>query len=153
MENIHTRIRRRREELGMSKSELARKVNVSYQTIQQWEREPVGMDSSQSAAPKRMRQQAVAEALGVTVNWLVTGNDDDGNAFDPQRAQLLDLYDSGDDEWKALIVEQMNMLHNLRNPEASKANPYGVSQNSTKKEIEDREKREAPKEKTGSEKA
>ena len=149
MENIHTRIKGRREELGMSKSELARKCNVSYQTIQQWERSPVGKDSSQSAAPKRMRQQAVADALQVTVNWLMTGNDDDGNAFDPQRAQLLDLYDAGDEEWKALMLEQINLLYNVRNPQASAANPYGESDNPTQKQLDERIKQKASKARAG----
>lgn len=67
MENIHTRIKKRREELGISMKDLAAKVGVSaWQTVQQWEKEG-------GTAPKRGRLQAVAEALQTTPEYLAYG--------------------------------------------------------------------------------
>ena len=68
MESIHYRIKRLRAAKNMTLEELAARVGVSYQTVQQWERED-------GTAPKRARQEAVADALGVSVAYLVTGVD------------------------------------------------------------------------------
>ncbi|MFB9242385.1 helix-turn-helix transcriptional regulator [Massilia antarctica] len=68
MDTIHTRIKQRREELGMSMKELAEKVGVSaWQTVQQWEKEG-------GTAPKRSRLQAVADALQTTPEFLTYGS-------------------------------------------------------------------------------
>lgn len=67
MDTIHTRIKQRREELGMSMKELAEKVGVSaWQTVQQWEKEG-------GTAPKRSRLQAVADALETSPEHLTYG--------------------------------------------------------------------------------
>ncbi|NHZ40093.1 helix-turn-helix domain-containing protein [Massilia aquatica] len=67
MDTIHTRIKQRREELGMSMKELAEKVGVSaWQTVQQWEKEG-------GTAPKRSRLQAVADALQTFPEFLTYG--------------------------------------------------------------------------------
>jgi transcriptional regulator with XRE-family HTH domain len=47
---------------------LADLCGVSWQTVQQWEKEG-------GTAPKRDRIEAVAKALGVTTEWLQTGQD------------------------------------------------------------------------------
>ena len=68
METIHTRIKQRREALGLSMKELAALVGVSaWQTVQQWERE-------NGTAPKRDRLQAVANALQTTPEYLTYGS-------------------------------------------------------------------------------
>jgi transcriptional regulator with XRE-family HTH domain len=67
MSTIHTRIKKRREELGLTMKALAEKVGVSaWQTVQQWERED-------GTAPKRDRLKAVAEALQTTSEELLFG--------------------------------------------------------------------------------
>ena len=67
METIHTRIKKRREELGLSMKDLALIVGVSsWQTIQQWEKE-------NGTAPKRARLLAVAHALKVAPGYLAYG--------------------------------------------------------------------------------
>lgn len=50
----------------MTQEGLAAKVGVAYQSVQEWERE-------RGTAPSRKRQKAVAEALGVSVDHLITG--------------------------------------------------------------------------------
>lgn len=68
--DIHARIRRRREALGLSMEKLAQMVGVkAWQTVQQWER-PDG------TAPKRARLDQVAAALETTSEWLLFGGPD-----------------------------------------------------------------------------
>jgi len=65
--SIHQRIRQKRIERGFSSQEaFAKEVGVVWQTIQQWEKEG-------GTAPKRDRMQRVAEVLGTTPEWLMTG--------------------------------------------------------------------------------
>lgn len=67
MPTIHDRIKDRREELGLSMEALAAKCGVQWQTVQQWE--------NGSTAPARSRHKKVAAALGMSVKWLLTGED------------------------------------------------------------------------------
>lgn len=119
MKTIHTRIRERREALKLTRLQLAELCNVKYQAVQQWEREPVD-GGSQSTAPKRERLRAVARALGVTEQWLLTGTDSDGNPADPNEDQLVDLYRRMSPEWQAHLLEQANNLYNLTTGTKSK---------------------------------
>lgn len=66
---IHTRIRLRRQFLGLSMEQLAALVDVkAWQTVQQWEKEG-------GTAPKRGRLDGAASALKTTASWLVFGAD------------------------------------------------------------------------------
>lgn len=66
--SIHQRIRERRIALGMgSHKALADLLDVSWQTVQLWEKEG-------GTAPNRNRIKRVAEVLGVTPNWLQHGD-------------------------------------------------------------------------------
>ena len=65
--DIHQRIKMRREELGISQSELARMIGVKPQTVQQWE--------AGTTAPKRKRLLDVANALDTTITYLLAGTD------------------------------------------------------------------------------
>ncbi|WP_203564753.1 helix-turn-helix domain-containing protein, partial [Bordetella pseudohinzii] len=65
MNTIHQRIKSLREALGLSMEQLAERVSVSWQTVQQWE--------NGKTAPKRARLEAVAKALGTTAEYLAVG--------------------------------------------------------------------------------
>jgi transcriptional regulator with XRE-family HTH domain len=66
--SIHSRIKERRLALGLSShSALAALVGVSWQTVQLWEKEG-------GTAPNRSRLPVVAEVLGVTPEWLISGD-------------------------------------------------------------------------------
>ncbi|WP_368648570.1 XRE family transcriptional regulator [Castellaniella ginsengisoli] len=71
MSTIHTRIKEARQAKSLSMEQLAALVGVSYQTIQQWE--------NGKTAPKRQRLAKVADALGVTVEFLSLGTTPDEN--------------------------------------------------------------------------
>lgn len=85
--SINKRIKERRLALGLSSHKaLAELVGVTWQTVQQWEKEG-------GTAPNRSRIDAVAAALGVSAEWLRTGSQagqigpsgppgDSGAAFD-----------------------------------------------------------------------
>jgi transcriptional regulator with XRE-family HTH domain len=60
---IGARMRARRRQLGLSQSELAEKLGVSFQQVQKYER-----GANRVAASTLV---TAAEALGVTVGWLV----------------------------------------------------------------------------------
>lgn len=81
---IHSRIKQRRLALNLSMEQLAELAGVSsWQTVQQWERED-------GTAPKRTRLDAVAKALQVSQEWLLTGNEstDDKSAKPAELNQL-----------------------------------------------------------------
>lgn len=65
MPTIHKRIKDLREKLGLSMEQLAERVPVSWQTVQQWE--------NGKTAPKRARLEAVAKALNTTPEYLAVG--------------------------------------------------------------------------------
>jgi transcriptional regulator with XRE-family HTH domain len=60
---IGARLRTRRRQLGLSQSDLAERLGVSFQQVQKYER-----GANRVAASTLL---AAAEALGVTVGWLV----------------------------------------------------------------------------------
>lgn len=74
---IGARMRTRRRQLGLSQSELADKLGVSFQQVQKYER-----GANRVAASTLV---AASIALGATVSWLVgeelSGRDDDEDVF------------------------------------------------------------------------
>ena len=74
---IGARMRTRRRQLGLSQSELAEKLGVSFQQVQKYER-----GANRVAASTLV---AASLALGTTVAWLVgeeaSGRDDDEDVF------------------------------------------------------------------------
>jgi phage repressor protein C with HTH and peptisase S24 domain len=79
MATIHQRIKKLREKLGLSMEQLAERIPVSWQTVQQWE--------NGKTAPRRARLDAVAKALNTTPEFLAVGpaNDPDLDEFVPVR--------------------------------------------------------------------
>ena len=66
MDTIHTRIKAARDRLGLSMEQVADQLGLSaWQTVQQWE--------NGSTAPSRRRLPKVAELLGVTQEYLLSG--------------------------------------------------------------------------------
>lgn len=99
---------------------------MTYQTVQQWETEP---DPSNprvlSTAPKRTRLAQVAQALGVTEEWLVTGRDADGRRVDPIAEQLIGIYQQLPEHLQEALLQQANTLLIAVDPtRRSAANPY-----------------------------
>ena len=74
---IGARMRTRRRQLGLSQSDLADKLGVSFQQVQKYER-----GANRVAASTLV---AASHALGTTVSWLVgeesSGRDDDEDVF------------------------------------------------------------------------
>jgi len=66
MSGFGPRVSQRRGELGLSQNELARLCEVSPTDISRWERSVV--------APRFDRLDALATALGVSIDWLVRGD-------------------------------------------------------------------------------
>lgn len=66
VETIHQRIKKLREGKGLSQEALGKAAGVTYQSVQEWERD-------KGTAPSRKRLAAVATALGVTEQYLLSG--------------------------------------------------------------------------------
>lgn len=66
MESIHQRIERLRKAARMTQEALAKALGVTYQSVQQWEKEG-------GTAPSRKRLNQVAEVLGTTAAYLLHG--------------------------------------------------------------------------------
>ena len=62
--NIHTRLRERREQMGYTQSEIAAKVGVKPQAVQQWE------DAGpRGTLPRRDKRRVLAQILAVHPLW------------------------------------------------------------------------------------
>lgn len=62
---LGTRIRARRQELGLSASALARRAGVTRDTLHAWE--------TDQSEPRANKLQMLAGVLGATVGWLIEG--------------------------------------------------------------------------------
>lgn len=79
--SIHSEIKRLRLAKGWSHQQLAAEVSaveglkkpLSWQTVQQWEREPAATGAGKSTAPKRSRLDVVARLLGTDTEALMAG--------------------------------------------------------------------------------
>lgn len=67
METINDRITARRQAQNISKAELARRIGITHASVSKWES---GLNQ-----PKGRYLNELAAALGVSVDWLLTGND------------------------------------------------------------------------------
>lgn len=67
--SIHKLIREGRARLGLTEHEFAKLVGVSRGAVQQWEREG-------GTAPRRANQKQVADALGISLAQLMSGESD-----------------------------------------------------------------------------
>lgn len=80
---IGDRIKKARTGAGLSMEQLAAKVGVTWQSVQQWER-PKG----KATTPKPRRLAAIARALNVSEDWLLLGRDN-GDRSDRQALHNL----------------------------------------------------------------
>lgn len=79
--SIHSEIKRLRQAKGWSHKRLADEVSqaegrarpLSWQTVQQWEREPTASETKKSTAPNRSRLELVASLLGTSATALLQG--------------------------------------------------------------------------------
>lgn len=120
--NIHQRIKQRRQDLGYaSHLAFAQAVGVSWQTVQQWEKEG-------GTAPNRSRIGKVAAALETTPEWLLYGTQSERNEaptaandslrttppappwMAPDAYRLLTLYYEADDRDRAQILQTAELL-------------------------------------------
>lgn len=82
----------------------------SWQTVQQWEK---------NTAPKRTRAASVANALGVSENYLLTGEDKqkpginrfvDKSRYDKTTEEVIELMHNMTDIGKMRLLERAHML-------------------------------------------
>lgn len=81
MQNIHSRIYQGRKEKGLSLEQLAEKVGVSWQSVQNWE--------NGQSAPKRTRIAAVEKALEKPNGWLMFGEQSEAKIKEKKVLQQL----------------------------------------------------------------
>jgi len=119
---IGARMRTRRRQLGLSQSELADKLGVSFQQVQKYER-----GANRVAASTLV---AASHALGATVAWLVgeesSGRDDDEDVFRalarPGALEILQAFNAIPD-----LPARMALLALVREMAASAGGDKGSS--------------------------
>lgn len=102
MPTIHKRIKDLREKLELSMEQLAERVGVSWQTVQQWE--------NGRTAPKRARLEAVANALHTTPEYLAVGPVVDPDADEFVAVRRLDVRLSAGHGEIVLSEDEMSRL-------------------------------------------
>lgn len=107
--SIHSEIKRLRLAKGWSHQRLADEIakveggTLSWQTVQQWEREPDAA-TGKSTAPKRKRLEIVAQLLGSTVAALMAGGGPQSfSDLHGPEAQLVMFYRQLDGAGQALL--------------------------------------------------
>ena len=94
--SIHSRIKERRLAMGLNSHQaLADLLNVSWQTIQLWEKEG-------GTAPNRSRLPLVAKVLKVSEEWLVSGKGDLGGN---EKSRSVDSRNSRDSSGEAVAPD------------------------------------------------
>lgn len=116
--SIAARIRKARLDAGFSQSHLADLMRVTRSACSQWE-QPGG------TAPRGSRLQRLATVLGVSVEWLATGDDPDvpraadshtgyRNALSADERDLLDRYAQMDRDGQRALLGLLKRLKPLR---------------------------------------
>ena len=108
------RIRLARDRMRFSQSEVARRVGLSKQAVQNWERG--------EAMPKQSRIVEVAKLLDCDERWLLTGEGMDewedeelGRLLTHSQRQLLEQYESLSSDNKLLLQELADTLKRAQN--------------------------------------
>lgn len=83
--SMSDRIREAREAKGLSQSELARRLGVTPQTVQQWEAAGTG--------PKRSRLPDLGKELDVSPVWIEFGDTKPNNRLSHEALRVADIYD------------------------------------------------------------
>ncbi len=81
-DTVGDRIKRARERLGLNQSELARRVGVRPQAVQQWE-------NGSNFPADRDRYEQIAKVLEVTPYWLEYGGESTPVGFDGEMLEIV----------------------------------------------------------------
>ena len=90
MSTLGKRIAQKREQAGLSQSELARRLNLSPQAVQKWE--------SETSVPRGRRLDEIATVISTTVGYLVTGEAPARVPSTESNAEVLGPIDVWDDD-------------------------------------------------------
>lgn len=88
--HLHTRIKQARQDIEMSQTNLGARLGVSHAAVSSWEKG--------RSKPSSGKFEKLAEVLGVTVNWLMTGKIDAENEktrLSPRKKSLQSELDIG----------------------------------------------------------
>ncbi len=131
--SIQDRIRHRRKQLGLTLQDIADRCGVTWQAVQRWET---------STAPKRSNLIIVANALQVSIEWLVIGKGPlspqaaiDFSKLSGHEAQLVMYFRSMSESDKQVLL---NLAHKLSEKSVDEfggllLSPRKVSSTATKK--------------------
>ena len=102
---LHERIKKRMQQLNLSKAELARRTNIPYSTIDNW--------FKRNSYPSSDTINCLAIALNTSSEWLITGEEtisDSTPNLPKDKSQLLDYYDQCNQEGKDRIMEYAEII-------------------------------------------
>ena len=95
---------------NVSMNKLGEQVGVSGAAINGWKN---------GSYPKVDVAQKVAEALGVTVDYLMTGKTDSGFSISPKEIELIENYRKANNDLKIIIETVARQSCSLSNPPSS----------------------------------
>lgn len=95
--SIFERIAMLRGERGLSQNALEREVGLPRNTICKWDK----------SVPSADKLKMVADYFGVTVDYLLTGEEKEPQAVDPQAAQFDRLFQRLSAEDRLTIIQKM----------------------------------------------
>ena len=96
---------------NISMNKLGEQVGVSGAAINGWKN---------GSYPKADVAQKVAETLGVTVDYLMTGKTDSGFSIGPKEIELLENYRKSNSDFKTIIETVAKQSSFLSNPPSDK---------------------------------
>ncbi|MBO5177708.1 MAG: helix-turn-helix domain-containing protein [Lachnospiraceae bacterium] len=104
-------------ERKISKADLAKKLNISYSTIQSW--------IKRNSDPGSIYVEPIAKALNVSINYLITGKEELPEQIPEDKQLLLNYYDQCNQEGKNRILEQAEFIAS-KYPQRGKSSEYKI---------------------------
>lgn len=96
------RISEAREARGWTQTQLAQAIGTTQQTVQRWE--------SGQVDPKISQVEAVSNALGITMSFLLGVDEPKRPEINPEDTELLSLFHSMSAQGRANLIEQAEFL-------------------------------------------
>lgn len=108
------------DEKKISQSELAKQIGIRQSTISGWRQ--------RFNEPEAELLEPIAEALNVSLQWLITGTESVTPSlptFPEDKQKLLDYYDQCNNEGKNRILEQAEFIA-MKHPQQGKSSEYKI---------------------------
>lgn len=114
---LQKRIELLMEQQKISKSELARRINKPYTTVDNW--------FKRNSTPNSEIIEKIAIALNTTIEWLLTGNESPPKQITADKQKLLDYYEKCNQDGKNRIMEHAEFIAS-KYPQQGKSSEFKI---------------------------